>query len=86
MSVLTIHDFRVADDYCTVEALVEDAALLYPATHEEPAEFAPGICTARFVVDPAESIPVDEAEFCSYLNSLNLDWRLVEADNSDLDS
>ena len=86
MSVLAVHDFRVADDYCTVEALVEDAALLYPATHEDPAEFAPGICEARFAVDPAESIPVDEAEFCSYLDSLNLDWRLVEADNSDLDN
>ena len=50
-----------------------------------PAEYAPGVCEARFIVDPEESIPVDEDDFCSYLDSLNLDWRLVEVDNSDID-
>ena len=67
MAVLTIHDFRIADDYCTVEALVEDAILV------------------NLPMDPEESIPVDEDDFCSYLDSLNLDWRLVEVDNSDID-
>ena len=85
MAVLTIHDFRIADDYCTVEALVEDAILVHLPTLENPAEYAPGVCEARFTVDPEESIPVDEDDFCSYLDSLNLDWRLVEVDNSDID-
>jgi hypothetical protein len=53
---------------------------------DSPAEYAPGVCEARFTVDPEESIPVDEDDFCSYLDSLNLDWRLVEVDNSDLDA
>jgi hypothetical protein len=52
---------------------------------DSPAEYAPGVCEARFIVDPEESIPVDEDDFCSYLDSLNLDWRLVEVDNSDID-
>jgi hypothetical protein len=85
MSVLAIHDFQIADDYCTVEALVEDAMLVHLPTLESPAEYAPGVCEARFIVDPEESIPVDEDDFCSYLDSLNLDWRLVEVDNSDID-
>ena len=85
MSVLAIHDFQIADDYCTVEALVEDAILVHLPTLESPAEYAPGVCEARFTVDPEESIPVDEDHFCSYLDSLNLDWRLVEVDNSDID-
>jgi len=85
MSVLAVHDFRIADDYCTVEAVVEDAVLLHLPMDYEPAEFGPGLCTAKFSVDPEESIPVDEDDFCSYLDSLNLDWRLVEVDNSDLD-
>jgi hypothetical protein len=85
MTVLAIHDFQIADDYCTVEALVEDSILVCPPTHDNPAEFAPGVCEAKFIVDPEESIPVDEDDFCSYLDSLNLDWRLVEVDNSDLD-
>jgi hypothetical protein len=85
MSVLAIHKFQIDDDYCTVEALVEDSVLVCPPTHDNPAEFAPGVCEARFVVDTEVSIPMDEDDFCSYLDSLNLDWRLVEVDNSDLD-
>jgi hypothetical protein len=85
MSVLAIYKFRIDDDYCTVEALVDDSVLVCPPTHDSPAEFAPGVCEARFVVDTEVSIPVDEDDFCSYLDSLNLDWRLVEVDNSDLD-
>ena len=85
MSVLAIHDFQIADDYCTVEALVEDAILVHLPTLESPAEYAPGVCEAMFIVDPEEPIPVDEDDFCSYLDSLNLDWRLVEVDNSDID-
>ena len=85
MSVLAIHKFQIDDDYCTVEALVEDSMLVCLPTHDSPAEFAPGVCETRFVVDTEVSIPVDEDDFCSYLDSLNLDWRLVEVDNSNLD-
>jgi hypothetical protein len=84
MSVLAIHKFEIDDDYCTVEALVEDSMLVCLPTHDSPAEFAPGVCETRFVVDTEVSIPVDEDDFCSYLDSLNLDWRLVEVDNSNL--
>jgi hypothetical protein len=87
MSVLAIHNLQIDDDdYWTVEALVEDALLVSLPTHDSPAEYAAGVCEARFIVDPEESIPVDEDDFCSYLDSLNLDWRLVEVDNSDLDA
>jgi hypothetical protein len=85
MSVLAIYKFRIIDGRCTVEALVDDSVLVCPPTHDSPAEFAPGVCETRFVVDPEVSIPVDEDDFCSYLDSLNLNWRLVEVDNSDLD-
>jgi hypothetical protein len=85
MSVLAIYKFRIIDGRCTVEALVEDSRLVCLPTHDSPAEFAPGVCEAKFIADPEESIPVDEDGFCSYLDSLNLDWRLVEVDNSDLD-
>jgi hypothetical protein len=85
MSVLAIYNFQIADDYCTVEALVEDSIFVNLPMDYSPAEFAPGVCKAKFIVDPEESIPVDEDDFCSYLDSLNLDWRLVEVDNSDLD-
>jgi len=85
MSVLAIHRLQITDDYCTVEALVENSILVYPPSNISPAEFDHGVCEARFIVDTEESIPVDEDDFCSYLDSLNLDWRLVEVDNSDLD-
>jgi hypothetical protein len=86
MSVLAIHNLQIDDDdYWTVEALVEDSMLVCLSTHDSPAEYAAGVCEARFIVDPKKPIPVDEDDFCSYLDSLNLDWRLVEVDNSDLD-
>ena len=85
MSVLAIHNCQIDYDFCTVEALVEDALLVSLPMDDSPAEYAPGVCEARFTVDPEESIPVDEDDFCSYLDSLNLDWRLVEVDNSHLD-
>jgi hypothetical protein len=85
MSVLDVYYYRIHDDYCTVEALVEDSMLVCLPTHDSPAEFAPGVCETKFIMDPEESIPMDKDDFCSYLDSLNLDWRLVEVDNSDLD-
>jgi hypothetical protein len=89
MSVLAVYNTEITDDYCTVTALVEDAMLVYQPTGQaafyHPAEYGPGVCEAGFEMDPGESIPVDEADFCSYLDSLDLDWRLVEDDDSYLD-
>jgi hypothetical protein len=81
MSVLLIHDFEIIDEHCTVKAMVEDAVLLHLPMDEGPAEYGPGICRASFYVDPEEEIPCNEDALCSYLDSLNLDWRLVEVDN-----
>jgi hypothetical protein len=86
MSVLTIHNLDIYDDYCDVQALVEDAILVNLPMDDSPAEYAPGLCEAKFIMDPEESIPLDEDALCSYLDSLNLDWRPVDVDNSDLDN
>ena len=89
MSVLSVYNTEITDDYCTVTALVEDAMLVYQPTGQAafyyPTEYGPGICEAGFDLDPGESIPVDEDNLCSYIDSLDLDWRLIEVDDSHLD-
>jgi hypothetical protein len=89
MSVLSVYNSTIEDDYCTVTALVEDTMLVYQPTGwaslHYPTEYGPGVCEASFELDPGESIPVDQDGLCSYLDELNLDWRLVEVDNSYLD-
>ena len=89
MSVVTIYNTEITDDYCTVTALVEDVMLVYQPTGQaafyHPAEYGPGVCEAGFDLDPGESIPLDEDNLCIYIDSLDLDWRLVEVDDSYLD-
>ena len=88
MSVLTVLDFEITNDYCTVTALVEDACLVYQPTGEaalyDPSEYGPGICEATFELDSDQWILVESNRLCMYLDSLDLDWRLVEVDDSDL--
>jgi transposase len=85
MSVLDIEDTSIDGTNVTVTAIVEDMRLLYRASRFEPEEWAPALCSARFELVDGEQIPVDEDGFCSYLDSLNLDWQLVDTSDWDLD-
>ena len=79
MAILALHETQfIDDDYVKVTALVEDAILLYPGSHEDPAEYGPGVCQAGFYVAAEESIPTDEVGFIDFLESINLDWHLVD--------
>ena len=85
MSVLAIESTTIKDDYVTVEAIIGDAGLIRHATQWDPPEYAPALCRSGFYLDEGEQIPTDEDGFCSYLDSLDLDWELVPVDNSDWD-
>ena len=78
MTVLAIEDTTIDGTNVTVKAVVDDMRLLYRATHLDPEEWAPAICSTSFELDEGEQIPTDEDGFCSYLDSLNLDWQLCD--------
>lgn len=85
MTILAIEDTFIDGSDVTVTAVVEDMRLLYRATHYEPEEWAPALCSATFQLDEGEQIPTDEDGFCSYLDSLDLYWQLVDTSDCDID-
>ena len=85
MTILAIEDTFIDGSDVTVTAVVEDMRLLYRATHYEPEEWAPALCSATFQLDEGEQIPLDEDGFCSYLDSLDLYWQLVDTSDCNID-
>lgn len=84
-SILAIEDTTIKGNDVTVTAMVDDMRLLYRATYRDPEEWAPALCTATFELDEGEQIPVDEDGFCSYLDSLDLNWQLIDTSDWYLD-
>lgn len=85
MSVLAIEDTIIDGTDVTVTAVVEDMRLLYRATHYEPEEWAPALCTTSFLLDEEEQIPLDEDGFCNYLDQRDLHWQLIDTSDYNLD-
>lgn len=87
MSVTSIQNITIDNDnVVTVEAVVEDMRLLYPATYLDPEEYASALCTTTFELDEGEQLPTDETDLCIYLDSLYLNWQLVDTTNWNLDT
>ena len=84
MFVLSIENTIINQSHVTVTAMVEDMCLLRKATHLDPEEWAPALCTTSFELDEGEQIPIDEDGFCSYLDSLDLNWELVDTSDWNL--
>jgi len=85
MAILCIENTFIDGTYVTVTAVVEDMRLLYKATRDDPEEWAPALCTASFEMADDESIPLDESNFCTFLDRLDLDWTLVDTSDYYLD-
>ena len=86
MSVLAIEKTTINGSDVTVTAVVDEMRLLYKATHLDPEEWAPALCTASFELDEGEQIHTDEDLFSSYLDSLYLNCQLIDTSDWDLDS
>ena len=85
MSVLSIHETSIDNNHVTVTAIVEDMQLLRRATRDDPEEWAPALCTSSFEMADDESIPLDESNFCTFLDRLNLNWELLDTSDYYLD-
>lgn len=91
MAVLTIHQLQQTDDCLFVEALVEDAVVVYPQTLLDPPEVGPGICAASLVVDPDENYTTwNEEDVIRFLEQSYVEWQPLSASDlycdSDFDS
>jgi len=68
----------------TVNAIIENFNVVYPATYDEPCEMGPALCSAKFHLDEEEEFPVNEMDLPSFFDKLDLRWE--EIDFSDCDS
>ena len=76
--ILSIENISIQDDVVNVTAVVEDAVVLRRATYDDPEELGPGLCYATFSLDENETLPKDENELVDYIDSLDLEWQLVD--------
>jgi hypothetical protein len=84
--ITLIYSVDKNEDYVTVEAVVEDSVLVYPATSMDPPEYGPALCKASFYLDEGELLPKDDDQLIEYLESLNLDWEVIPKDEYDYES
>lgn len=64
-----------------VTAIVEDIAIRYPQTHEDPVEMMPALCEANFILEGVE-IPENPDSQIEFFQELNLLWNIVDVDDA----
>jgi len=85
MAILAIENTTIKGNNVSVTAIVEDMRLFRRASRYEPEEWAPALCSTSFELPEGESIPLDEDSFCEFLDSLGLQWELVDTSDYYLD-
>lgn len=82
MSILSIESLYQEGDEVYVSAVVDDITLVYPQTYNDPAEYGSALCESSFYIGE-DTLPEDDEELIKYLNSLNLEWDLVDVSDYD---
>jgi len=79
---MTIHHIEsiFQDEFgiVNVNAIVEDMVVVIPQSYNYPAEYGSALCEASFELDENETLPDDEDSLIKYLESLNLDWSIID--------
>jgi hypothetical protein len=82
MTILSIDTVNYQQDRTVhVLAVIDGVVLTHQQTLYDPPEYSPALCEALFSLDEDEYLPDNENEMIQFLDSLDLDWQLV--DNSD---
>jgi hypothetical protein len=79
MTIKQIESIFSESGVVKVSAVIEDSILMYSQTLYDPAEYGPAICEASFELDEDEILPDDEDELIQFLESLDLDWILIDS-------
>ena len=61
-----------------VNAIIEDMVVVIPQSYTYPAEYGSALCESSFELDENETLPDDEDSLIKYLESLNLDWSIID--------
>lgn len=79
---MTIHHIEsiFQDEFgiVNVNAIVEDMVVVIPQSYNYPAEYGSAFCEASFELDENETLPDNEDNLIQYLESLNLDWSIID--------
>lgn len=83
--ISVIETIQKTENEVFVRAIVEDMVQTYPSTLYDPPEYGPAVCEATFELEENELLPNDEDSLIDYLNSLDLDWEIVDTSDYYLD-
>ncbi len=79
---MTIHHIEsiFQDEFgiVNVNAIVEDMVMVTPQSYHYPAEYGSALCEASFELEEDEVLPDNEDCLIQYLESLNLDWIIID--------
>ena len=79
---MTIHHIEsiFQDEFgiVNVNAIVEDMVVVTPQSYNYPAEYGSALCEASFELDEDETLTDNEEDLIQYLESLNLDWTIID--------
>jgi hypothetical protein len=77
--VLEIYDISFShDNICTVEAIVEDAAIAERQTMDDPEEYCPALCRGSFYFSEEDVIPATDAGLKRLFAEKIDNWELVD--------
>jgi hypothetical protein len=77
--ILAIEDVRFSsDNYCTVDAVIDDAVVVIPASREEPAEWGPALCRGSFYFSEEDVIPNTDAGMRRLFEDRIDDWAPLD--------
>jgi hypothetical protein len=67
-----------ADGLCTVEALVDNAVVVFAGSWEEPEEWGPALCRGSFYLCEDDLIPATDAGLKRLLSERIDNWEVVD--------
>ena len=78
MKVLEIEELRFEDDRLVVDAIVDDAVLVYAQTHLDPPEWGPALCRGSLYFSDEDLIPATDAQLRAMLTERVDDWTPLD--------
>lgn len=79
MTILHIESiFQDEFGIVNVNAIVEDMVVVIPQSYNYPAEYGSALCESSFELDENETLPDNEDSLIQYLESLNLNWSIID--------
>lgn len=80
VDVLEIYDVSFShDNICTVEAVIEDAAVVRPQTLEDPEEYCPALCRGSFYFCEEDVIPATDEGLRRMFAERIDNWEVVDS-------